>query len=263
MFTGFPTNTVVLILGTMLASGATSWYFLSQGLTRLSVPGIVRRRWLLVAAILLAAWLLIRLGLAVFPPGGAVLANQFRITFISLGYGLFLGIGLLLISPLFRQIVRAIPETWLIGMHTMRIAGFLFLALMDMELLPAQFALSAGYGDMAVGLLAPVMIYLLSRRKPYARALVVAWNGLGLLDFVAALTTGGIYIVPFAARLAESGISLDYLNYVLVIPSFGIPLYALMHVYSLYQMLSGRAYARRREVGEPVQAPVSRDKVAL
>jgi hypothetical protein len=71
----------------------------------------------------------------------------------------------LLISPTFRQLVRAIPETWLVGIHTIRVAGFLFLALMDMGLLPAEFALSASYGDMIVGLLALAMVYLLAKRK--------------------------------------------------------------------------------------------------
>ena len=256
MSIGFPTNTVVLIIATMIASGTGVWSILSQGLTRIPIAQHIRRRWRWGAAFLLSTWLLARLALAVYPPGDAVLATQFLITFISLGYGLVVGILLLLISPVFRQVVRAVPETWLIAPHAVRLTGFFFLALMDMKLLPPEFALSAGYGDMTVGLLALGMIYLLAKRKPYARALVIGWNILGLMDFVGALTTGGLYIVPFSAQVAAAGISLNYLNYVLVVPSFGVPLYALLHIFSLIQMSSRRVEETKPDTGELVQTPV-------
>ena len=256
MSIGFPTNTVLLIIATMIASGTGAWFILSQGLERLPLAQPARRKWRWGAAILLSTWLLARLALAAYPPGGAVLATQFIITFTSLGLGLLVGVLLLLISPVFREIIRAVPETWLVGIQTIRLTGFLFLALMEMKLLPPEFALSAGYGDMTVGLLALGMVYLLAKRKPYARALGMGWNGLGLLDFVAALTTGGIYIVPFAAQLAESGDSLYYLNYVLIVPSFGVPLYALLHIYSLFQMSSRRMDETKQETEESFQTPV-------
>jgi hypothetical protein len=129
MSIGFPTNTVVLIIATMIASGAASWFIVSQGLKRLLVTQHVRYLSSLDAAILLITWLLVRLVLAVNPPGDAVLATQFLITFTLLGLGLIGGILPLLISPTFRQLVRAIPETWLVGVHTIRVAEFLFLAL--------------------------------------------------------------------------------------------------------------------------------------
>src|SRR5262249_7585979 len=116
--------------------------------------------------------------------------------------------------------------------------GFVFLALLDMKLLPAEFALPAGYGDMIVGLLALAVVYSLAKRKPYARAFTIAWNILGLLDFTTALTTGNIYLAPFASQLAASGISPLYLNYVLIVPTFAVPLLTVLHLYSLVQMLS-------------------------
>jgi hypothetical protein len=154
--------------------------------------------------------------------------------------GLLAGILPLLLSPVFRQIIRAVPATWLVGIHAIRLAGFNFLALMDMKLLPAEFALPAGYGDMTVALLALGLVYLLVKRKPYARALAIGWNGLGLLDFVVALTTGFMIVGPFTAQVAASGVSPLYLNYVAIVPSFGVPLFTLLHIYSLFQLLSAR-----------------------
>ncbi len=251
----FPTNTVIMTIATMIAAGAASWLILGRGLREIPLAPHVKHLWRWGAAVLLTAWLLARLELAANPPGDAVLATQFLITFTLLGLGLIAGILPLLISPTFRRLIRSVPETWLVGAHTIRVAGFLFLALMDMNLLPAEFALSAGYGDMITGLLAFGMVYLLAKRKAYARALVIAWNVLGLLDFISALTLGGMYIVPFSEQVAASGISLLYLNFVLVVPSFGVPLYALLHLYSLFQMLSRRVNETKQGVEATAQTP--------
>jgi hypothetical protein len=255
MAINFPLNTIVLTLFTMIASSAGAWFILSQGLKRIPIAEHQRATWRWTAAILLSAWLLVRLALAMYPPGDAPLANQFLITFISLGFGLAVGILPLLVSPLFRRILHAVSESWLIAPHAIRLAGFLFLALMDMKLLPPEFALSAGYGDFTTGLLALGMVYLFEKKKPYARALAIGWNALGLLDFISALITGAIYIVPFASQLASSGVSLNYLNYVLIVPSFGVPLYASLHIYSLFQMFTKRADEKKQDIEELAQAP--------
>ncbi len=252
----FPTNTILITIATMIAAGVASWLVLWRGLREIPLAPHVRRLWLWGAAALLTAWLLARLALAANPPGDAVLAIQFLITFTLLGLILIAGILPLLISPTFRRVIHSVPATWLVGAHTIRVAGFLFLALMDMNLLPPEFALSAGYGDMITGLLAFGMVYLLAKRKPYVRALVIAWNVLGLLDFISALTLGGMYLIPFSEQVAASGISLLYLNFVLVVPSFGVPLYALLHLYSLYQMLTGRVSETKQSIEEAAQTPV-------
>ena len=49
-------------------------------------------------------------------------------------------------SPIFRQAALSIPQGRLIGVHFVRVGGFVFLTFLDMRLLPAQFALLAGYG---------------------------------------------------------------------------------------------------------------------
>jgi hypothetical protein len=235
MSIGFPTNTVIWIVAAMIGVAAGTWLSVSQALNQLPMAQHIKRSWRWSVAILLIAWLLIRLALAVSPPNGSVLTRPFIVAFLV--FGILVG-TLPMLSPLFRQIVRAIPETWLVGIHAIRVGGFLFLALVDMKLLPAQFALPAGYGDMTVGLLALVTVYLLTMRNPYAHAFVIGWNLLGLLDFIVALTTGIAYIGPFAAQLGASGTSLSYLNYVLIVPTFGVPLFTLLHIYSLFQILS-------------------------
>src|SRR5712691_3420018 len=180
MASDFPTNTALLIIMSMIGIGALSWFSLSQGLKHLSIAPRIRRGWRWGIAIVLIAWLVIRLGLAFFSPGGTVLSVPYVAGFLAVG--MFLGLVPLFFSPLFRQAVAAIPETQLVGLQTIRVIGVFFITLLDMKLLPAQFALPAGYGDVTVGLLAVWMAYLLNTKKPYARTLIILSNILGLLD---------------------------------------------------------------------------------
>jgi len=101
--------------------------------------------------------------------------------------------------------------------------------------------------------LAAVVVYLLMTDKPYARTAAILWNFLGILDLVIALGTGSTFIPPFAAQLAASGVSVLYLNYVLIIPAYGVPLAFVGHIYSLYQLLSRRVDVTKRNVDVPGQ----------
>jgi hypothetical protein len=114
------------------------------------------------------------------------------------------------------------------------------LTLRDMRLLPPQFALPAGYGDLIVGLTAPLVVYALNKNKPFARGLAIAWNYLGLLDFTIALVTGMVFIGPYVRQLALTGQSIAYLDFVLMIPGFAVPILVLMHINSLFNLFHGQ-----------------------
>jgi hypothetical protein len=118
-----------------------------------------------------------------------------------------------------------------------------------MRLLPAQFALPAGYGDIIVALTAPLVVYALN--KPFGRELAIAWNILGLLDFAIALVTGTVFIGPYVRQVAQNGHSIAYLDYVLMIPGFAVPILVLIHINSLFGLLTGKEAARTPKVGLP------------
>ncbi len=253
MTLGFPTHILAAIVVAMVGTGLGVWFNLATGLRQLAVAPGVERGWGWGIAAIISTWLLVVLAVAWVAPGNTVVGAPYIATFLTLG--LLAGTLPLLISPAFRQLVRAIPATGLIGVHAIRVLGILFLALLDMRLLPAEFALPAGYGDIAVGLLALGLVYLFSKRKPYSATLATLWNALGLLDFVSALATGITFIGPFAAQLAAHGTSPLYLNYVLIVPAFGVPLYTLLHVYSLFQLISARAGKPTPGLNAPNGAP--------
>jgi hypothetical protein len=253
MTLGFPTNTILAIVAAMIGTGAGVWFNLAAGLRQLAMAPRVEQRWRWGIGTILVTWLLIVLAVAWVAPGNTVVGAPYIATFLTLG--LLMGTLPLLISPAFRQVVRAIPAAELIGVHAIRVLGILFLVLTDMRLLPTEFALPAGYGDITVGLLALGMVYLFAKRKPYAPTLALGWNALGLLDFVSALVSGIAFIGPFATQLAAHGTSPLYLNYVLIVPAFGVPLYTLLHLYSLFQLISARAGKPTPGLDAPGRAP--------
>ncbi len=264
MSIGFPTNTVAMIMVTLFGVGASTWFILSQAIKRVALPPAIQRNWRWGISAVLVLWLLACLAPALFPPHGGFNQNQIFTIVASNTVGLLVGILALLVSPAFRQIVRAVPQTWLIGVHAIRLEGFLFVALVDMHLLPTAFGLSAGYGDMVAGLLALGVVYLLSQIIPgtqtpaaaRVRAFAIAWNIYGLLDFINALISGPIFIGPFARQAAAFGVPLNYLNFVLLIPAFAVPVLALLHFFSLYQILSAPlGQPKQGERYDQVRAP--------
>lgn len=232
----FPTNIVVLITAAMIQAGVCAWLLLSATLARLPLSQQTKRNWRWGVGAFLAAWLAVRLVMQISPPSGGVLGAKATVAFCV--FGIFAGTLPLWISSTFRQIIHRTPATWIIGIQAGRFVGGLFLALLDMKLLPAEFALPAGYGDVTVATLSMVVVYLLATKRPYARAAAIGWNLLGILDFIVALVTGVTYIPPFVRHLALTGASTLYVNYVLVIPAYGVPLMSLFHIYSLHQLFS-------------------------
>ena len=233
MTTDFPVNTLIFIMFITALVGIGTALALNQSFARLTVSNDTKRRWQAGVVIALAGWFVMRTAL-----GHSTLISGTPLVILSFVVAFSAAIVPMIFSPTFRQAVRTMPQTWLIGVHIIRIGGFAFLALLDMHLLPAQFALPTGYGDITVSLLAPFVIYALLTNKPYARGLAILWNLLGLLDFVSALTTGTAFILPFVQQIAANGNSIDYLSYVLMIPGYAVPILTLMHINSLRNLLS-------------------------
>lgn len=253
MSSDFPTHIVILIHLGIIGATLVAWFCLSEVLRQMSLPQQVKRNWRWGTAIVLSLWLIIRIGLSIGSSDGSVLGAPVTVGFVV--FGITVGTLPLAFSPIYRKIISATPLTWIIAIHASRIVGGSFLALLDMKLLPREFALPAGYGDITVSILALITVYALATRKPYARTLALVWNVLGILDFISALVTGTVFIAPFARQLSAAGVSLSYLNYVLIIPSFGVPLISVLHVYSLYQLWTQRKHETRQDISDPVRNP--------
>lgn len=242
----FPLHTANWILLNMVMLGVLTTLILSQSFSRMAIGLKTRRKWQAIVIVSLITWFSVRMLL-----GHSRLVAPARLIPLSFCV-LYCGTALALVfSPIFRQAALSIPQETLIGVHVVRVAGFVFLALLDMGLLPAQFALPAGYGDIVVALTAPLVVYAVHKNKPFAPELAIAWNFLGLADFAIALVTGTVFIGPYVRQVALTGQSIAYLDYVLMIPGFAVPILVLMHINSLFGLITGR---RAKEAPQPVHS---------
>jgi hypothetical protein len=233
---GFPTNMVVIIILTLILLTFLVWMGFSEMLRRIDIPASTRRFWRWGMALVLGAWLLIRLALSVNASSNNTLIESYipeTLIFLAL-----ISVLPLFIAPAFRQVIRTVPLTWLVGINILRVVAIDFLALLDMKRLPAEFALPAGYGDIAAGMLALLAVYMLATKNPRARLFAGIATVWGIVDFVTAFTTGNLFIPPFVIQLNAAGISPLYLNAVLLIPYFGVPLLLSLHIYSLIRLFT-------------------------
>jgi hypothetical protein len=123
-----------------------------------------------------------------------------------------------------------------------RFAGFGFLALNVLGLLPGYFAWPAGLGDMAIGLTAPWVALALTRKTRFAASkMFVAWNIFGIFDFaVLAVGTGAIapLLFPRLAQMVTPQMAttapMRHLPLVLI-PTFAVPMFTVFHLIALFQ----------------------------
>jgi hypothetical protein len=103
------------------------------------------------------------------------------------------------LSPALRRTLGAVSLPAVHGVQVYRAIGAIFLVLMALGQIPAHFALPAGWGDVAVGLAAPLVGLALARRAAGSRVLAAGWNGFGLLDLIVAVGMGTGYLAPLLA----------------------------------------------------------------
>jgi hypothetical protein len=103
--------------------------------------------------------------------------------------------------------------------------------------------LPAGWGDIAIGLTAPLVALALVRRLPGAVPLAILWNVLGLLDLIVAvgMATGLLapLLAPELGPRVPAAAAMGVFPMILV-PMFGVPVAVLLHVLALGRLLRER-----------------------
>ncbi len=140
-------------------------------------------------------------------------------------------------SPLLRRVVEVVPQSWIVSVQVYRAQGLIFLILLAGGHLPGLFAGPAGVGDVAVGLIAPVVGIALLRGSAGSARWVRAWNLLGIADLVVAVTTGFLTSPSPLQMLALDRPSELITAFPLaMIPVFLVPLSVLLHLASLKKL---------------------------
>jgi hypothetical protein len=227
-----------IVLATNLTIAAAVWAILSSAAGRSGLPPDTMRRVRVGAAVFIGTWLGAALILA---PARDTLLTQdpFALTPlvpIFLLSPIAIAFVAILRSPALQRVLAAASLPAVIGVQVYRLIGIVFVVLLALGQLPAHFAVPAGWGDIAVGLLAPLVALGLAREARGDRALAVAWNVFGLVDLIIAIGMGtGLLaplLMPELGPRVPSAAAMGVFPMVLV-PMFLVPMSALLHAIAL------------------------------
>lgn len=132
----------------------------------------------------------------------------------------------------------AVPLHLIMLVQTFRVMGVGFLSLFAMKVLPAQFAIPTGLGDVFIGIAAPIVAYIYLLQKPFSKKVAIVWNYLGIADLTMSITLG-ILTYPEPLHVISTEVSnLPIALYPLVIiPVFAVPFSALIHLFTLRRLM--------------------------
>ena len=224
-----------VLAGTMVVV-ATILYGLNRALADTAWPIAERTQVFRVSAAILIGWLVLSIALAA---RGVYHVDATGIPTVQYGILLPILIGSVLIwrSETVARIIDAVPQQWLVGVQLYRALGVIFLILYATGKLPRLFAWPAGVGDIAIGLLAPIVGFAYARAPSSTAGLVRGWNVFGILDLVVAVTTAFMTAPSFIQPIVvQPNSELMTVLPMVLIPVFLVPLSIVLHIASLAKL---------------------------
>ena len=165
------------------------------------------------------------------PPGAAPLPILFGVTIPLLVF-----LAAFLVVRAFRDFVLTVDLRLVIGIQAWRFVGLGFLALYTYGVLPGLFALPAGLGDIAIGITAPWIVLALIRAPAFAASrLFMAWNVLGIVDLVVAVSMGALVSSLATGSTGEITTAPMARLPLVLIPAFLVPFSTMLHLTALFQ----------------------------
>lgn len=145
--------------------------------------------------------------------------------------------GAMLLSPQLRASVMSLDPVLLTEFQAWRILGGIFLAVYAFGHLPGFFAWPAGLGDMAVGIAAPFIAYLLRQNPQFiTSSRFRMFHYMGLADFVVAVATGIAARGPIDGFVDQiTTAPMGQLPLVLI-PVIAVPAFIILHLIVLLQI---------------------------
>jgi hypothetical protein len=164
---------------------------------------------------------------------GLYAATKTPVPLVGVMAGLpLIGVGLAALNVRVREALLALPVWLLVGLNTLRaIDGGLMLLLALQGRLSGPFPVSAGWGDVIVGLAAIPLTVAITRNPGGHRAALLAWNVLGTLDLVTTVWLGitsapGSPLQFFGGTVGSTAMwSLPWSD----IPTLLVPFYLITH----------------------------------
>lgn len=150
-------------------------------------------------------------------------------------------------SGAFREFVLSLDPEMLTLVQAWRVVGFAFVALYSYQLLPRPFAMSAGWGDVAVGVSAVFAAKWWV--TPPRRGAFIGWQLFGMTDLFAAMILGaGASVLGLQGASGDGGGTMVPMTVLplSMIPTFFVPLFLIIHITCILQ---ARRWPRREAAG--------------
>lgn len=183
-------------------------------------------RWFVFA---LAIW-----GAAVFAAGYYQVFSKINTIWVPplVMAGIIIPVLVYFVNENFRSYIWSIDLKHLTIFHVWRIvAALVFFHYGSENLLPKQFVIDAGYGDLTVGLLVPIILMLKGSDRKY-----LLFHIFGLLDFVVAVGTGFTFNLILHDPLMSNITTFP----IVLIPLYGVCVTGALSVMTLDRLLRRR-----------------------
>ncbi|MDP3710756.1 MAG: hypothetical protein Q8R29_03505 [bacterium] len=225
----FPEELTFPMIGTSVTMLILVWLIFFRAARRLSLAfwvGLVLLAWLAAVVLFSQGGFFLNLSLYPIPNIGLLFVP------------IIIGVSLLAKSAVFRKMVDNIYQPWIIGVQVTRVMGVVFLTLHARGLMPAEFAIPSGIGDVIIGATAPIVALILFFNLPFSKILAIGWNIVGFADLIVSIILG-FFTSPTPYQL----LALNNPNHILfnfplaLVPMFAVPLSLLLHIFSLRVLL--------------------------
>jgi len=227
------------VMSAIITMAVSVWSLLAFSARRSALDRAGQRRFHIVSGLSLSGWLGLVFLLGKSGMFQATLSSEFPTLVTGLALLTASGMWLLSRSSTLKTVVAAIPLPWLVGIQLYRVVGLIFLALYGLGLMPGEFAIPAGWGDLAVGLAAPVIGYMLYKGYRGSCLAALSWNVVGILDLLVAVATGFLSSPGLFQTLALENPNVLITTFPLVlIPLYAVPLSILLHLAALTRLRS-------------------------
>jgi hypothetical protein len=213
------------------------WGLLMFHAQRSSLDAEARRRFGVVLGSYLFGWLALAVVLGYNGIFQAAPDRESPALGIGIALPILAGTWLLYRSSALKTVLAAIPLPWLVAVQLYRVLGVTFLVLYALGQMPGEFAIPAGWGDIAVGLAAPVVGYLLYQGYRWSCLAALSWSVIGILDLVVAVATGFLSSPgPFQLLAFENPNILATAFPLVLVPVYAVPLSILLHLAALKRL---------------------------
>jgi hypothetical protein len=146
-------------------------------------------------------------------------------------------------TRLFKTLLRAVKLESLIALHVFRLLGVFFLLLTIYKLLPLDFGISGGAGDILTAIFAIPLARRVAKKKPGSLTLVYIWNIFGALDIINIMVLAVIGAKNAAATGNQGSMEMTIFPFVWL-PAFAPATILFLH-YLIFRKLRQDAHSNR------------------